>query len=43
MRLARQATGRPNMVVFHGGFHGRTVGAASLTTSGTKFRPASPR
>jgi 4-aminobutyrate aminotransferase len=25
-------------VVFHGSFHGRTFGAASLTTSGTKFR-----
>jgi len=38
LRLTRQATGRPNVVVFHGGFHGRTVGAASMTTSGTKFR-----
>ncbi|MEU6657721.1 aminotransferase class III-fold pyridoxal phosphate-dependent enzyme [Streptomyces sp. NPDC046821] len=38
MRLARQATGRPNIVVAHGGFHGRTVAAASLTTSGTKIR-----
>lgn len=38
LRLARQATGRPNIVVFHGGFHGRTVAAASMTTSGTKFR-----
>lgn len=38
VRLARQATGRPNIVVFHGGFHGRTVAAASMTTSGTKFR-----
>lgn len=38
LRLARQATGRPNVVVFQGGFNGRTVAAASLTTSGTKFR-----
>ncbi len=38
LRLARQATGRPNVIVFHGGFHGRTVAAASLTSSGTKFR-----
>jgi 4-aminobutyrate aminotransferase len=38
IRLARHATDRPNLVVFHGGFHGRTVGAASMTTSGTKFR-----
>jgi 4-aminobutyrate aminotransferase len=38
LRLARHATGRPNLVVFHGSFHGRTIGAASMTTSGTKFR-----
>ncbi len=38
LRLARQATGRPNIIVFHGGFHGRTVAAATMTTSGTKFR-----
>ncbi|MGH3449212.1 MAG: aspartate aminotransferase family protein [Haloechinothrix sp.] len=38
LRLARHATGRPNIIVFHGSFHGRTVGAASLTTSGTRFR-----
>ena len=38
LRLARQATRRPNVVVFHGGFHGRTVAAATMTTSGTKFR-----
>ena len=38
LRLARQATGRPNIIAFHGGFHGRTVAAASMTTSGTKFR-----
>ncbi|ROO28870.1 4-aminobutyrate aminotransferase [Salinisphaera orenii MK-B5] len=37
MRLMRHATGRPNIVVFHGGFHGRTMGAASLTTSGTAY------
>jgi len=38
LRLARMATGRQNVIVFHGGFHGRTVAAASMTTSGTKFR-----
>lgn len=37
LRLSRQATGRPNVVVFEGGFHGRTVAAASMTTSGTRF------
>jgi 4-aminobutyrate aminotransferase len=38
IRLARMATTRPNIIAFHGGFHGRTVAAASLTTAGTKFR-----
>lgn len=38
LRLTRQATGRPNIIVFHGGFHGRTVAAGSMTTSGTKFK-----
>ncbi|MFJ5227353.1 aspartate aminotransferase family protein [Streptomyces sp. NPDC088400] len=38
VRLARHATGRPNIVVCQGGFHGRTVAAASMTTSGTKVR-----
>ena len=37
LRLARQATGRPNVVVFQGGFHGRTVASATMTTSGTRF------
>ncbi|MBE2998232.1 aspartate aminotransferase family protein [Nocardiopsis sp. HNM0947] len=38
LRLARQATGRQNAIVFTGSFHGRTMGAAALTTSGTKIR-----
>ncbi|WP_037574263.1 aspartate aminotransferase family protein [Phaeacidiphilus oryzae] len=38
MRLAKQATARPNIVVFQGSFHGRTLAAASMTTSATKFR-----
>ncbi|MBM4421740.1 MAG: aminotransferase class III-fold pyridoxal phosphate-dependent enzyme, partial [Chloroflexi bacterium] len=33
IKLARQHTGRQGIVVFRGGFHGRTIGAASLTTS----------
>ncbi|NNC23154.1 aminotransferase class III-fold pyridoxal phosphate-dependent enzyme [Salinisphaera sp. USBA-960] len=37
LRLARHATGRPNIIVFQGGFHGRTMGAASLTSSGTAY------
>ncbi|WP_341937084.1 aspartate aminotransferase family protein [Marinimicrobium sp. C2-29] len=38
LRLARHATGRANILTFHGGFHGRTMAAASMTTSGTKVR-----
>jgi 4-aminobutyrate aminotransferase len=33
MKLARHASGRTNMIVFQGSFHGRTIGAVSLTTS----------
>ena len=38
VRLARHATGRPNIISFHGGFHGRTMGAAALTTSKVSVR-----
>lgn len=38
MKLARFATGRPNIIVFQGSFHGRTVGTMSLTTSKTIYR-----
>ncbi|MFF8957340.1 aspartate aminotransferase family protein [Streptomyces sp. NPDC014894] len=38
LRLARHATGRPNAIVFDGSFHGRTMGAAALTTAGSRFR-----
>ena len=38
LRLARHATGRPDVIVFQGGFHGRTMAAASMTTSRTTFR-----
>ncbi|MFC7340365.1 aspartate aminotransferase family protein [Saccharopolyspora griseoalba] len=38
VRLARHATGRQNVIAFSGGFHGRTMGAAALTSSGTKVR-----
>lgn len=38
IRLVRQATGRPNIVVFQGGFHGRTMGSLSLTTSSVGLR-----
>lgn len=38
LKLARSATGRPNVIVFQGSFHGRTVGTMSLTTSKTVYR-----
>jgi len=38
MKLARHATGRPNIIVFQGSFHGRTIGTMSLTTSKTIYR-----
>lgn len=38
LRLTRQATGRPNVIAFQGGFHGRTIAAASMTTSGTRLK-----
>jgi 4-aminobutyrate aminotransferase len=38
IKLARHATGRPNIIVFQGSFHGRTVGTMSLTTSKTVYR-----
>src|SRR2546423_7889188 len=38
IKLSRQTTGREAIIVFRGGFHGRTVGAASLTTSKSQYR-----
>jgi len=38
IKLSRQTTGREAIIVFRGGFHGRTVGAASLTTSKAQYR-----
>jgi 4-aminobutyrate aminotransferase len=38
LKLARAATGRTNVIVFQGSFHGRTVGTMSLTTSKTIYR-----
>jgi len=38
LKLARMATGRPNVIVFQGSFHGRTVATMSLTTSKTIYR-----
>lgn len=38
IKMARYVTSRPGIVSFVGGFHGRTMGAASLTTSKSKYR-----
>ena len=38
VKLARHATGRPNVIVFQGGFHGRTALTMALTTSKTIYR-----
>jgi 4-aminobutyrate aminotransferase len=38
IKLARQATGRTDVIVFGGGFHGRTAGAMALTSSKGKYR-----
>lgn len=38
VKLSRRATGRPNIIVFQGSFHGRTVGTMALTTSKTIYR-----
>jgi 4-aminobutyrate aminotransferase len=37
MKLARHSTGRPYIVGFLGGFHGRTYGSVSLTASKAKY------
>ena len=37
IKLARYHTGRPNLVAFLGAFHGRTMGALSLTASKAKY------
>ncbi len=38
VKLARAATGRQNVIVFSGSFHGRTAGTMALTTSKTIYR-----
>lgn len=38
LKLARYATGRPVIIAFLGGFHGRTYGAASVTSVKAKYR-----
>ena len=38
VKLAKHTTGRQGVVVFRGGFHGRTMGSVSYTTSNAKYR-----
>jgi len=38
LKLARHATGRPNVITFQGSFHGRTMGAMSMTNSKAVYR-----
>ena len=38
VKLARQATRRPNVIVMDGAFHGRTMMAMAMTTSKTGYR-----
>ena len=38
VKLARHATGRPNVIVFQGSFHGRTAQTMAMTTSKTVYR-----
>jgi 4-aminobutyrate aminotransferase len=38
LKLAPRVTGRPGIIAFRGGFHGRTLGATSVTTSNLNYR-----
>ena len=38
VKMARYVTGRQGVIVFRGGFHGRTMGSVSYTTSKAKYR-----
>ena len=38
IKLARHETGRQNIIVFNGGFHGRSLAALAMTTSKTAYR-----
>ncbi len=38
LKLTRHHTGRPNVIAFYGGFHGRSLGSLSLTSSKAKYR-----
>ena len=38
LKLARRVTGRPGLIAFSNGFHGRTLGAVSVTSSNINSR-----
>ena len=38
LKMTRRVTGRPGIIAFRGGFHGRTFGATSVTTSNLNYR-----
>ncbi|MGH2406475.1 MAG: aspartate aminotransferase family protein [Candidatus Limnocylindrales bacterium] len=38
LKMARRVTGRPGIIAFQGGFHGRTLGAVSVTSSNPNYR-----
>ncbi len=38
VKMARYVTGRQGVIVFRGGFHGRTMGSVTYTTSKAKYR-----
>ena len=38
LKLTRRVTGRPAFIAFQGGFHGRTLGATSITSSSLNYR-----
>jgi 4-aminobutyrate aminotransferase len=38
VKLTRKVTGRQGIITFRGGFHGRTMGSVSYTTSDAKYR-----
>ena len=38
LKMARAVTGRPGIIAFDGSFHGRTLGATSVTGSSSKYR-----
>ncbi len=38
VKLARRVSGRPGVVAFRGGFHGRTLGSVALTSTNLNYR-----